>query len=479
MAAEVSSANPPPGRRKAPRRGCLGRLASLVALLALVCHAPPAVRAFDRSQLLEGWGDKAIGCANIGILQGDMDDLDDESCAEYVRLMARPFLPRGGETRHPRLIAHQNSTHIEGDPECNGRGWLLGGAQGWCSCFYGAEGDTCAGTSDKASRRPRAAITYLLYGTETYFDALEASIRHITASFLNEFPYYDIVVFHSSNFAAPPPPGHWRRDGESSYLELLQEATFVKINFVEITIDYREEFREQFSQYVPTGMPCGNYSVNYLHMGRFFQYLMFRHPAVAEYDYLWRLDADIETRLGIPCDVFDIMVRSHAVLGYYYYSDYDHHNCGLYEGRNATYKYAREHGFSPNHLDILPPQSAYMGFWGVFDMAFWRSPPVMAFSDYIDSTALAYTNRLGEQAYYALCTALLVSPAALHQYAGVGPFLHRGKEIIMGKREINNFNLIRDDVFCPEASEWDCNEIFECTERALQGRVCVPFFFLA
>jgi hypothetical protein len=27
--------------------------------------------------------------------------------------------------------------------------------------------------------------------------------------------------------------------------------------------------------------------------------------------------------------------------------------------------------------------------------------------------------------------------------AGVGPFLHRGREIIMGKREINNFNLIR------------------------------------
>ena len=35
---------------------------------------------------------------------------------------------------------------------------------------------------------------------------------------------------------------------------------------------------------------------------------------VIKYDYLWRLDADIEVRLGIPCDVFDIMVKSHAVL---------------------------------------------------------------------------------------------------------------------------------------------------------------------
>lgn len=25
--------------------------------------------------------------------------------------------------------------------------------------------------------------------------------------------------------------------------------------------------------------------------------------------------------------------------------------------------------------------------------------------------------------------------------------------------------VIRDDVFCPEASEWDCDEFFECKER--------------
>jgi hypothetical protein len=43
----------------------------------------------------------------------------------------------------------------------------------------------------------------------------------------------------------------------------------------------------------------------------------------------------------------------------------------------------------------------------------------------------------------------------------------------MGKREINNFNLVMDDIFCPEASEWDCNEIFECTERVAQGSSCV------
>jgi len=40
------------------------------------------------------------------------------------------------------------------------------------------------------------------------------------------------------------------------------------------------------------------------------------------------------------------------------------------------------------------------------------------------------------QAYFALVTGLLVSPASLHQYAGLGPFWHREIEIILGNREV-------------------------------------------
>jgi hypothetical protein len=43
---------------------------------------------------------QAIGCVNIGMLWGNEADVDEESCQEYVRLMSRPFLPRGGEKRY-------------------------------------------------------------------------------------------------------------------------------------------------------------------------------------------------------------------------------------------------------------------------------------------------------------------------------------------------------------------------------------------
>jgi hypothetical protein len=91
----------------------------VLMLLKKVKDGPRAVCVIDGSMFREGWGDKSIGCANIGILWGDENDvhLDEESCKEYVRLMSRPFLPRGGKTRHPCLIAHQNSTIIVGDPD--------------------------------------------------------------------------------------------------------------------------------------------------------------------------------------------------------------------------------------------------------------------------------------------------------------------------------------------------------------------------
>ena len=47
-------------------------------------------------------------------------------------------------------------------------------------------------------------------------EALEASVHHITASFLNQFPYYDILVFHSPNFSMEP------QHSEQTSLQVIQ-----------------------------------------------------------------------------------------------------------------------------------------------------------------------------------------------------------------------------------------------------------------
>ncbi len=42
------------------------------------------------------------------------------------------------------------------------------------------------------------------------------------------------------------------------------------------------------------------------------------------------------------------------------------------QGTNATYDYAKSHGFVPNHLDLIPIGSAYIGIWNVMEVCMYE-----------------------------------------------------------------------------------------------------------
>lgn len=58
---------------------------------------------------------KTVGCAGFGLLEGVEDEMDEESCREFVRRMGLPFLPRNGHFRDPRWTKerseHEHRTH--------------------------------------------------------------------------------------------------------------------------------------------------------------------------------------------------------------------------------------------------------------------------------------------------------------------------------------------------------------------------------
>lgn len=70
-----------------------------------------------------------------------------------------------------------------------------------------------------------------------------------------------------------------------------------------------------------------------------------------------------------------------------------------------------------------------------------------------------------------MATSVFAPASSLHQYAGLGPFWHRGKDIIWGKREVNGYNLIQSDVFCPEASEWEWFVVPIPSQRCLERSI--------
>jgi hypothetical protein len=48
---------------------------------------------------------RTVGCAGFGLLEGMEDEMDEESCKEFVRRMGLPFLPRNGHFRDSRPVS--------------------------------------------------------------------------------------------------------------------------------------------------------------------------------------------------------------------------------------------------------------------------------------------------------------------------------------------------------------------------------------
>ncbi|THV07839.1 nucleotide-diphospho-sugar transferase [Dendrothele bispora CBS 962.96] len=58
------------------------------------------------------------------------------------------------------------------------------------------------------------------------------------------------------------------------------------------------------------------FSLGYRAMCRFYSGLFWRHPALAQYDWLWRLDTDIEFHCDVPYDPIQRLIDANALVGF-------------------------------------------------------------------------------------------------------------------------------------------------------------------
>jgi len=58
------------------------------------------------------------------------------------------------------------------------------------------------------------------------------------------------------------------------------------------------------------------FSSGYRSMCRFYSGFFWKHPALAKYDWLWRLDTDIEFHCDIPYDPIERMIEANALYGF-------------------------------------------------------------------------------------------------------------------------------------------------------------------
>ena len=124
------------------------------------------------------------------------------------------------------------------------------------------------------------------------------------------------------------------------------------------------------------------YHVNYCAMNRFRTLEMYRHPALANFDYFVQMDTDLYVKKPMPYNPVQRMAESKAVFGYHekvvHPSVQQDCNLGLYD---AISGWINRSELAPKYVPALGTN--YAGNFNIGDLGFFRSEQYYAFARWI------------------------------------------------------------------------------------------------
>jgi len=284
-------------------------------------------------------------------------------------------------------------------------------------------------TSSPSDNVRRANATLLMLARNNDVDGAVRSVRELEDrfnhrfnypwTFLNEEPFNDDFKTRISNVVsgrvtfAQIPPDHWYQP------------------------DWVDESKAKAGRekMVADNIIYGG-SVSYRNMCRFNSGFFYRHPAVQQYKWYWRVEPDVHFRCDIAYDPFVFMedhdkVYSFTITMYEFYATIP----TLWD---TVKKFMDEHPqyISPNN------SMAYMSddggasfnlchFWSNFEIAnmdFWRSEAYSKYFDYLDATGGFYYERWGDAPVHSIGAALFARKDQIHFFDDIGyehnPYTH-------------------------------------------------------
>jgi hypothetical protein len=150
-------------------------------------------------------------------------------------------------------------------------------------------------------------------------------------------------------------------------------------------------------------------SISYLHMNQFFTKVMYEHPALAQYRYYLRLDADFTFVKTVKEDPFCMMRVTGRKFVWQKRKGIHDPRCsdGLWDWFES---YRNKNDLAGGKDDVFwgenGAQVNYVGFATMGDLNFFRSERVRKLADAINEDGRIYLNRWSDQTYYVLLLAL-------------------------------------------------------------------------
>ncbi|ORZ03673.1 nucleotide-diphospho-sugar transferase [Syncephalastrum racemosum] len=188
-------------------------------------------------------------------------------------------------------------------------------------------------------------------------------------------------------------------------------------------------------------------SESYRHMCRFQSGFFFRHPLLAQYEYYWRVEPDIQYFCDIDYDVFQMMKDNQYKYGWTLsLTEYMQTIPTLWE---TVQKFIQKY---PEHIiwgkDSMVSWltddnfNSYNGchFWSNFEIGsldFLRSEAYVKFFEFLDQTGGFFYERWGDAPVHSLAVAMMLKKDEVHFFNDIGykhnPLMHCPTESYLQK----------------------------------------------
>ncbi|GAA5886480.1 hypothetical protein JCM16303_001424 [Sporobolomyces ruberrimus] len=182
------------------------------------------------------------------------------------------------------------------------------------------------------------------------------------------------------------------------------------------------------------------FSEGYRNMCRFFSMHYWRHPAVKDYEWIWRLDDTSRFHCALMEDPIELMKNSSTTYGY---SQIEHESLyvipSLWETTLSFLQdaNAREQGWyrqmsKENWLDLISDDrgKSYNLNFEIVHRSFLESEPYQAYVEYLDKAGGFYRERWGDAPIRTIATALFLPRRAFYYFSSITGYQHEHPNFI-------------------------------------------------
>ncbi|PQE12633.1 hypothetical protein CJF30_00002517 [Rutstroemia sp. NJR-2017a BBW] len=273
-------------------------------------------------------------------------------------------------------------------------------------------------SSMSLNKRPKAALISLVRNSE--LEGIRQSMMQLEMRWNHKYQY-PWIFFNDEPFSEEFKAGTRNLTAAKCYYEVVPKKHWSLPEWID-----EARFMNSLEYLGTIGVGKG-WMVSYHHMCRWNSGFFYRHPALADYEWYWRVEPDVHYFCDINYDIFRFMRDNNLKYGF---------NMNILDdARSFPSLWSRTLSFMRAHPQLLHPSAnltwlldsethsynncQYFSNFEIGSLAFWRGAGPSAYFDWLDRAGGFYYERFGDAPVHTLSVGLFAERRDVWYFADV------------------------------------------------------------